>query len=69
MTLRGWLARAEGELRAGPHADHARRDAETLLLHLIGKNRAWLLAHLDDDFAGCAAIGYEGLLRRRLAGE
>ncbi|MGB6194688.1 MAG: peptide chain release factor N(5)-glutamine methyltransferase, partial [Terracidiphilus sp.] len=42
---------------------------ETLLLHLIGKNRAWLLAHLDDDFAGCAAIGYEGLLRRRLAGE
>lgn len=69
MTLRGRLARAEAELSAGPHADRARRDAETLLLHLIGRNRAWLLAHLDDDFAGCTAIGYEGLLRRRLAGE
>jgi release factor glutamine methyltransferase len=69
MTLRAWLARAETELSAGPHPDRARKDAEGLLLHLVGKNRAWLLAHLDDDFAGCTAIRYEGMIRRRLAGE
>lgn len=69
MTLRDWLARAEAELGSGPHADRARRDGEVLLLHLIGKNRAWLLAHIDDDFAGCTAIRYESLIRRRLAGE
>ena len=56
MTLREWLERGEAQLLAGPHPDRARRDAETLLLHLIGKNRAWLLAHLADDFAGCTAI-------------
>ncbi len=69
MTLRAWLARAEAGLNAGPHPERARRDAETLLLHLIGRNRAWLLTHLDDEFAGCTAIGFEGLLRRRATGE
>ncbi len=38
MTLREWLDRGEAQLLAGPHPDRARRDAETLLLHLIGKN-------------------------------
>ena len=69
MTLRAWLARAEAGLRQGPHPERARQDAETLLLHLIGKSRAWLLAHLEDDFAGCPAIRFEGLIQRRLAGE
>ncbi|HSZ16417.1 MAG TPA: peptide chain release factor N(5)-glutamine methyltransferase [Terracidiphilus sp.] len=69
MTLGESLARGEAQLRAGPHPDKARRDAETLLLHLIGKNRAWLLSHLDDDFAGCRSIGYAGLLDRRFRGE
>ena len=48
-----------------PHPERARRDAETLLLHLIGKNKAWLMAHADEDFAGCTAIGYASLLERR----
>ena len=69
MQLREWLGRGEAQLSAGPHPDRARRDAETLLLHLIGKNRAWLLAHLDDEFAGCTAIGYAGMLDRRTKGE
>jgi release factor glutamine methyltransferase len=69
MTLREWLQRGEAQLRAGLHPERARRDAETLLLHLIGKNRAWLLAHHDDDFAGCKAIGYAALLNRRERGE
>ena len=69
MTLRDWLERGEAQLLSGPHPDRARRDAETLLLHLIGKNRAWLLAHLADDFAGCTAIRYASLLERRHKGE
>jgi release factor glutamine methyltransferase len=69
MTLREWLRKGEQELGAGPHSERARRDTETLLLHLVGKNRAWLMAHLDEDFAGCTAIRFAGLLERRLRGE
>ena len=69
MNLREWLAQAEAQLSAGPHPDRARLDAETLLLHLIGKNKAWLMAHADDDFAGCTAIRYASLLERRRKGE
>lgn len=69
MTLREWLNKSEEQLSAGPHPERARRDAEALLLHHLGKSRAWLMAHADDDFAGCAAIGYAGLLDRRQKGE
>jgi release factor glutamine methyltransferase len=69
MTVREWLRKGELQLEAGPHAERARRDTETLLLHLVGKNRAWLMAHLDEDFAGCTAIRFAGLLDRRLRGE
>jgi release factor glutamine methyltransferase len=69
MRLREWLDRGEAQLSLGPHPERARRDAETLLLHRIGKNKAWLMAHTEDEFAGCAAIGYAGLLERRRRGE
>ena len=69
MTLREWLAQAEAQLSAGPHSDRARLDAETLLLHLIGKNKAWLMAHANDEFAGCTAIRYASMLERRRKGE
>ena len=69
MSLRAHLKQGEARLKAGPHPERAQRDAETLLLHLIGKNRAWLLAHLDDVFGGCKSIGYAQLIERRLAGE
>jgi release factor glutamine methyltransferase len=69
MTFREMLERGSARLETGPHPERARRDAETLLLHLIGKSKAWLLAHLDDDFAGCVAIRYASLLERRCKGE
>jgi release factor glutamine methyltransferase len=69
MTLRDWLAQAEAQLSDGPHPDRAKRDAETLLLNLIGKNKAWLMAHAEDDFAGCTAIRYASLIERRRKGE
>jgi release factor glutamine methyltransferase len=69
VSLREWLRQSEARLQAGPHPERAQRDAETLLLHLIGRNRAWLLAHLDDEFGGCKAIGYSQQIERRLVGE
>lgn len=69
MLLQEWLRQGESRLQSGPHPERAQRDAETLLLHLIGKNRAWLLTHLDDDFGGCKSIGYSQLIERRFAGE
>ncbi len=69
MNLREWLDKAESDLRTGPHPERARPDAETLLLHLVGKNRAWLITHLSDELAGCTAIGYAKQIERRLTGE
>lgn len=69
MTLRNFLAYGESQLIAGPHPERAKLDAETLLLHLIGKNKAWLMAHASDEFAGCNAIRYASVLERRCKGE
>ncbi|MFP5236124.1 MAG: peptide chain release factor N(5)-glutamine methyltransferase [Acidobacteriota bacterium] len=69
MTLRERMQQGEARLLAGPHPERARRDAESLLLHLIGKNRAWLIAHGEDEFGGCDAIRYAAMVERRFAGE
>lgn len=69
MRLRDWLDKGTAQLGAGPHPERARLDAEMLLLHLIGKNRAWLITHGEDEFGGCRAIGYAALLDRRERGE
>ncbi len=69
MTLAEWLRQGEQRLLGGPHPERARRDAELLLLHLLGRNRAWLMAHTDEPFGGCTAIGYGALLDRRAQGE
>jgi len=39
------------------------------LLHLVGKDRAWLIAHGHEEFGGCHAIRYAAMIERRLAGE
>jgi release factor glutamine methyltransferase len=64
-----WLRQGEARLQASPHPERARLDAQTLLLHLIGKDRAWLLSHPDEEFGGCKSIGYSQLIERRAAGE
>lgn len=69
MKLREWLDQGASLLNDSPHPDRARRDAETLLLHHIGKNKAWLIAHGGEEFAGCSAIGYATLVERRRKGE
>jgi len=56
-------------LKQGRHAERARRDAETLLLHVVGKNRAWLMAHLDEEVREDDAARFALLIARRTLGE
>lgn len=69
MNLKDALGHAEAQLRLGPHAGRARLDAEALLLHTIGKDRAWLLTHGDEEFGGCTAAQYGAMMQRRQRGE
>jgi release factor glutamine methyltransferase len=63
------LRLAETELKNGPHPDRARRDAEILLLCVLAKSRAWLIAHADERLSESDAGAYTGLLERRSGGE
>jgi release factor glutamine methyltransferase len=69
MTLRELAIESESVLRAGPHAERARLDAETLLLHLLGQSRAWLLAHWSDAVPPKTQAALSALVSRRAAGE
>jgi len=49
--------------------DEARLEAEVLLLHVLGKPRAWLYAHADDELTSTQCEAIDALVRRRQAGE
>ncbi len=59
------LRQAAGRL-SGPDARH---EAEILLLHVLGRDRAWLFAHGDVPITDVDAGAFEALLSRREAGE
>jgi release factor glutamine methyltransferase len=65
ITARGLIAAAAGALDDSDSS----RDAEMLLTHVLGHNRAWLYAHADDPLAAVDAIAFHSLLVRRAAGE
>jgi release factor glutamine methyltransferase len=69
MTLRELINEAEARLRSGPHPDRARLDAETLLLHLLKQNRAWLFGHGDDAASTDTQDSLAATIARRQAGE
>jgi release factor glutamine methyltransferase len=69
FALRYLVPGGTGRLRKGPHPERARLDAEALLLHVIGKNRAWLLAHPDEELPKEQAERYVALVERRYTGE
>lgn len=73
-TIRNLLADAEASLVEGPHAERARRDAETLLLHVIREdapdvNLAWLIAHGYETLPARATAAFRAWVERRRAGE
>jgi release factor glutamine methyltransferase len=68
-TLRNHLEHAEEALKDGPHPEKADRDSEFLLLHLLRRNRAWLIAHPRKELSEEQQVRYEEMVRRRLSGE
>ena len=67
ITARLDLALRVGASRlSGPDARH---EAEHLLLHVLGRDRAWLFAHGDDPLPEREAAAFDALLGRRIAGE
>jgi release factor glutamine methyltransferase len=69
MTLQEWVGKGEAQLRQGPHPERARHDAETLLLHIIRRNRAALLARWNEVLDAEEASLYIEFIARRFAGE
>jgi release factor glutamine methyltransferase len=67
--LSSFVLHGTARLNLGPHPERARADAELLLLHLLGKDKAWLMAHLEEELAGNTAARYIELLERRSKGE
>ena len=61
MTLRDALLEASASI--------SRRDAETLLAHLVRRDRAWLLAHADGELPGEDLGMLRSLTARRAAQE
>jgi len=43
--------------------------AEVLLLHVLGRERAWIYAHPEDPVSDAEALRFFGLIERRAAGE
>jgi len=69
LSLRHHLDLGELTLKDGPHPERARRDAELLLMHLLKRSRAWLIAHNDELLADELSVSYTELLERRRKGE
>jgi release factor glutamine methyltransferase len=69
MTLEEWLRKGEAQLRLGPHPERARRDAEALLLHVVRRERAALLARWNEVLEAEETGPYAALIERRLEGE
>src|SRR5580698_5329443 len=62
-------ALAQGASKLSGITAQPRRDAELLLLHLIGRDRAFLLTHPDTPLTTEQAAQYESWLERRAAHE
>jgi len=61
MTLREALTEAATTID--------RREAETLLAHVLFRDRAWLIAHSDTELSSDLHIAYRALIARRAAKE
>ena len=70
LSLANFVTAGAVRLSSGPHRERMRRDAESLLLHVLGKNSAWLMAHADDEtLSDEDEARYTALIERRFRGE
>jgi release factor glutamine methyltransferase len=63
------LLQGAERLGSGPHGDRARADAELLMMHVLQRNRAWVLAHPDAIPSRQQAGRFIELVERRYCGE
>jgi release factor glutamine methyltransferase len=56
-------------LSHGPHPDRALQDAELLMMHVLGKDRAWMLAYWQDEIEADCTIPYPTVIQPRRTGE
>ena len=63
------IANGIGRLNQGPHADRARMDSELLLMHVLERNKAWLMAHGGDEILAGPCASFAELIERRYRGE
>ncbi len=69
MNVASLVLHGVGRLSSGPHADRARMDSEMLLMHVLERDKAWLLGHGEDDVPEGARGRFFELLERRYCGE
>lgn len=69
MRLGEWIEAGERRLARAAHPERARRDAETLLLARLARDRAFLLTHTGDALTDADLAACERLLARRETGE
>ena len=68
-TVSDYVFAGAERLRRGPHPERALQDAELLLMHVLGKDRAWMLAYWKDEIGTDASIPYHSAIDRRRSGE
>ncbi len=69
MSGPGQAPGIRAELAAARAAGVGRRDAECLLAHVLGKTRAWLIAHDDAVLGAAPQTAYRRLIARHAEGE
>jgi release factor glutamine methyltransferase len=68
LDIRGALKQGIAQLRNAQVPSYTLA-AELLLLHVLGRDRAWMYAHPEEEMAAADAERYWGLIGRRAKGE
>jgi release factor glutamine methyltransferase len=70
-SIRAVLQQAQAQLNEAPLLDaiDSRYESQLLLQHVLKVNRAWLIAHENDDLAADIQHGFNTLIQRRIDGE
>lgn len=68
-TLREAIQHGTACLAEGAHPGRARPDAELLLEWVLGRDKAWLVTHGEEEISTEDALRYQRLLERRTPGE
>ena len=69
LDLRQHIHIGELILRKGPHPERAGQDAEALMRHALGKDKALLIAHGSEEISDDGAVLFRALVTRRSTGQ